>query len=126
MKKNRARKRTLTFERLETKAAPAALLIALAPADDGLHERAESSAESRVAPIAEVDTSGNWQFAHSPITLLRFVEENTYPHSQEATVCSAPTWDECSTADEMMQLKDADLQALVIAQAFPEVPENWV
>lgn len=125
MKKNRAQKRMLTFEQLETKATPAALLIALAPLNDSIHEHVESAVQNQVETITAVDTSGNWQFCHSVITLLRFVEENTLPEGHEAAVCSPPTWDQCRTADEMMQLKDADLRTLVIAENFDAPTDAW-
>jgi hypothetical protein len=124
MKKNRPRKRTLMFERLETKAAPAALLVALAPVDDAIHERVESAVQSDLDDLSAVDTSGNWQFQHSVTTLLQFVEDNTLPEAHHTASFSPPTWEQCRTADDMMQLKDSDLRALVIAENFHSEPAN--
>jgi hypothetical protein len=113
--KNRSRKRTLAFERLETKATPAALLVALAPLDDATHERVEQAVPDATGAIHAVDTSSNWQFCHSVVTLLQFVDECTLPGAPDLAVCSPPTWDQCQTADEMMKLHDHELRTLVMA-----------
>jgi hypothetical protein len=113
--KNRSRKRTLAFERLETKATPAVLLVALAPLDDATHERVEPVVQDESESLGPVDTSANWQFCHSVVTLLQFVDEHTMPGARESAVCSPPTWDQCHSADEMMKLQDRDLRTLVMA-----------
>jgi hypothetical protein len=130
MKKNRPRKRTLMFERLETKSAPAALLVVLAPVDDATHERVESAVQNDQELLSAVDTSSNWQFQHSITTLLKFVEDNTVEQIQHTSTYSAPTWEQCRTADDMMQLKDADLRTLVMSETLQPAsghwPTNWV
>ena len=112
--KNRSQKRTLSFERLETKATPAALLFAIAPLDEIVHERVERVVQD--SSQSAIDASANWQFSHSVCTLLQFVENHTSPESRESAVCTAPTWDQCHSADEMMKLHDRDLRALVMAE----------
>lgn len=126
--KNRSQKRTLTFERLETKATPAALLIAMAPLDDASHDQIEPVAQDSNQSL--IDSSTNWQFSHSVGTLLQFVDENTnasqehaaspnaLPRSHDSQVCAPPTWDQCRGADEMMKLHDRELQALVMAEVL--------
>jgi hypothetical protein len=126
--KNRSQKRTLTFERLETKATPAALLIAVAPLDDASHDRLE--------PILQCDkqlqsdqhsanvSSTNWQFSHSVGTLLQFVDQNTPPTASETEVCAPPTWDQCRSADEMMKLHDRELRELVMGGPTKWSPTN--
>ncbi len=123
--KNRSRKRTLSFERLETKATPAALLVALAPLDEATHERVETIAQDTSASLVVVDISANWQFCHSVVTLLQFVDEHTDPEARESAVCSSPTWDQCHSADEMMKLQDRDLRALVMADGLDSSAETW-
>jgi len=114
--KNRSQKRTLSFERLETKATPAALLFAIAPLDDVTHERVERAVQD--SSRSAIDASANWQFSHSVCTMLQFVNEHTLSESRESEVCAAPTWDQCHSADEMMKLHDRDLRALVMAERF--------
>ncbi len=116
--RNRSQKRTLAFERLETKATPAALLIAIAPLDEATHERVECVVQYNSESLIEVDTSTNWQFSHSVYTLLQFVDEHTLQRSRDSAVCAPPTWDQCHSADEMMKLQDRDLRALVMAARF--------
>ena len=115
--KNRSQKRTLTFERLETKATPAALLIAVAPLDDAAHDRLEPVMQSMHSDSqSENVSSTNWQFSHSVGTLLQFVDQHTPPTASETEVGAPPTWDQCRGADDMMKLQDRELRALVMAE----------
>lgn len=125
MKKNRLRKRTLRFERLEAKASPAALLVALAPLPEAIQERLEPVLQMEHGSSACHQASEKWQFSHSVIALLKFVDQNTLPSENESTVCSPPTWDQCRIADEMMQLKDHALQTVVMAQQLQLSPSDW-
>jgi hypothetical protein len=118
--KNRSQKRTLTFERLETKATPAALLIAVAPLEDAVHDRLEpiilGDSRTQTDQQSANVSSTNWQFSHSVGTLLQFVDQNTPPTAGGTSMCAPPTWDQCRSADEMMKLQDRELRALVMAE----------
>lgn len=121
--KQSKRKRTLSFEQLETKCAPSTLLLVMAPMDDAFHvaienASADSSSSSNTEIVcAPVDASASWQFQFSTNDLLRFVHENT-SSSAPSTTTSAPTAEQCRGADEMMKLGDQDLRALVIADSL--------
>jgi hypothetical protein len=115
--KNRSRKRILAFERLETKASPASLLIAIAPLDPADHEQVEPVVQNSRSAL--VDASTNWQYHHSVSTLLQFVEEQTRPATGEPEGAGRlPSQDACESADAMMKLDDPDLLALVRAEQF--------
>ena len=125
MPKPSSRKRTLAFERLESKHVPAALLVALAPLDDDSHQRlepilhasADSSARAPQTVPADPDRqSGHWQFVHSVGALLEFVDQHTNSAASEPELCAAPTWDQCRAADEMLQLRDEALRTIVMTE----------
>ena len=119
--KHSKRKRTLSFEQLESKCAPSTLLLVLAPMEDSIHVAVEQSrADLGSAQIicAEVNTSASWQFQFSTSDLLRFVDDNTSCTASPNVAAAVPTAEQCRGADEMMKLGDQDLRALVIADTL--------
>jgi hypothetical protein len=119
--KQSKRKRTLSFEQLETICAPSTLLLVMAPMEDSFHvavERSQSDSTSSQIVAAQIDTSANWQFQFSTSELLRFVDDHTACSTLSNAVSTAPTAEQCRGADEMMKLGDQDLRALVIADTL--------
>ncbi|MGE3778291.1 MAG: hypothetical protein AB7F89_13970, partial [Pirellulaceae bacterium] len=93
---NRSKVRVLSFERLEVKATPTSLLLALAPQNDNFHAAAErmwepSSTEFRL----QLDTSANWQVAVSTQELLRFVEDHSCCQDRDYLATSSPSVEQC-------------------------------
>jgi hypothetical protein len=113
--KQSKRLRSLTFERLETKATPSSLLLALAPLDESIHVSIEQIRECATAGWPGMDTSGNWQFEFLTGDVLRFVERNTRHQDRDSASIACPTAEQCERIDETMKLGDGDVRALIIA-----------
>ena len=125
--KQSKRKRTLSFEQLDTKCAPSTLLLVMAPLDDSFHVAIEESQSgpSHVATVSEqIDTSANWQFQFSTSDLLRFVNDNASGSEPSLSCSTVPSVEQCRGADEMMKLGDQDLRALVIADSLHHVGDD--
>jgi hypothetical protein len=119
--KNKTRKRPLGFERLEVKATPSTLLLALAPLDETFHvavEQTRDLAGSAEPQWLEVDTSANWRIHFSTHELLHFVDQNTIRRGRDTCAVDAPTAEQCQQVDEMMKLGDHDTRALVISDSL--------
>jgi hypothetical protein len=116
----RLKNRILTFERLDAKATPSSLLLALAPLDEPFHQAVERERENAAGDLAElaVATTGSWHFAVSTSDLLRFVENNSSRRVADTRQVVLPTPDECRRADEMMKLGDHDTRAVIIADSL--------
>lgn len=115
MSKRSPGKRTLTFERLETKNVPAALLVALAPLAEEDHQQLEPILKSEAfRATTPSPTSDHWQFSHSTGALLAFVDQHTRGTASESEVCSPPTWDQCRASDDMLRLRDDELRTIVM------------
>ena len=102
--------RALAFEQLETKRSPAALLLAVASADEDTHAAVEET-----IPERNVDVSCHWRQTHSAEQLLHFVEQQAGPGSSRPW--TTPRASECSSADEMMKLQDDALKSILVSKS---------
>ena len=115
-----ARVRRLTFEILESKASPSAVLLALAPLeelDQGVIEieRALYTAHTSTAPAASISATGIVNTA-----LLQFIEHNTRRTTEDLASPGVPAAARAALADTMMQATDADLRAMLISETLDE------
>ncbi len=108
---NPPRVRRLTFELLETKASPSALLLALAPLDEADQEQIESARALYAAPLIN-----KVEINPTNAALMKFIEENTRSSADVRSARPMPTAAEAAAADTMMMATDTDLRSMLITE----------
>ena len=106
-------RRRLTFELLEPKASPSAILLALAPLDEPEQRMIESERAMYATTAASTaSTTSN----DANVALLWFIERNTRGIEAAGSAMRLPTSEQAMAADKMMQATDTDLRSMLITE----------
>ena len=113
-----ARARRLTFELLEPKVAPSAMLLAVAPLDEADQRLIEQ--DVMYAPV-HAGESTNHQ-AH--VALLEYIQRNTVGDAEAKSSLAWPSQAEAEAADKMMTATDAELRTMLVTELLQAQPTD--